>query len=75
MVAEVKRNLGLSLFTTSLQTDVFNMITRHKSQIMMADDKNEMLEDNIGFKKTLGDKIENFINVTSKELKDEAFRL
>ena len=42
---------------------------------MMADDKNEMLEDNIGFKKTLGDKIENFINVTSKELKDEAFRL
>ena len=47
----------------------------NKSQIMMADDKNEMLEDNIGFKKTLGDKIENFINVTAKELKDEAFRL
>ena len=41
----------------------------------MAEDKNEIIEDNFGFKKALGDRIDTFINVTSKEMKEEAFKL
>ena len=42
---------------------------------MMADDKNEILEENADFKKSLENQIDKFINVTAKELKEEAFRL